>query len=93
MSQGAIAVIGASSDRQKFGNKCVRAYLAAGWEVYPINLHEHEIEGLDFLPGKFSNPVQFCLELRFGLKTPGHCAISLRCGQPRSLLLARLTAL
>lgn len=46
MSEGAIAVIGASNNRQKFGNKCVRAYLAAGWDVYPINLHEHEIEGL-----------------------------------------------
>jgi len=24
-------------DRRKFGNKSVRAYLDAGWEVYPIN--------------------------------------------------------
>ena len=41
-----IAVVGASADRHKFGNKCVRAYLLAGYEVYPINLHETEIEGL-----------------------------------------------
>lgn len=41
-----IAVLGASNDRQKFGNKCVRAYRAAGYQVFPINLHADEIEGL-----------------------------------------------
>lgn len=46
MSAGAIAVVGASKNRQKFGNKCVRAYTRAGWDVFPINPHEDEIEGL-----------------------------------------------
>ena len=41
-----IAVLGASTDRQKFGNKCVRAYLQAGYEVYPVNPREDAIEGL-----------------------------------------------
>jgi len=41
-----VAVIGASTDRAKFGNKCVRAYLAQGWDVYPINPKAGEIEGL-----------------------------------------------
>ncbi|HEX2254321.1 MAG TPA: CoA-binding protein [Thermoanaerobaculia bacterium] len=41
-----IAVIGASSDHRKFGNKCVRAYQKAGYEVYPVNLSEDEVEGL-----------------------------------------------
>lgn len=41
-----VAVIGASSDRRKFGNKCVRAYVEAGWRVFPVNPHEDEIEGL-----------------------------------------------
>ncbi len=41
-----IAVIGASADRKKFGNKCVRAYAQAGWTVYPINPKEKQIEGL-----------------------------------------------
>jgi predicted CoA-binding protein len=40
-----IAIIGASSKREKFGNKAVRAYLAQGWTVYPINPREAEIEG------------------------------------------------
>ena len=46
MSSGTIAVVGASSNRRKFGNKCVRAYHSAGWDVYPVNLHEELIEGL-----------------------------------------------
>lgn len=41
-----VAVIGASSNRQKFGNRAVRAYLQQGYRVVPINPHEREIEGL-----------------------------------------------
>jgi predicted CoA-binding protein len=41
-----IAVVGASSDRSKFSNKAVRAYLAQGWDVYPINPKGGMIEGL-----------------------------------------------
>ena len=41
-----VAVIGASSDRKKFGNRAVRAFLAQGYTVVPINPHETEIEGL-----------------------------------------------
>ena len=41
-----IAVVGASADHHKFGNKCVRAYQQAGYQVLPINLHADEIEGL-----------------------------------------------
>lgn len=41
-----VAVIGASTDRSKFGNRAVRAFLRQGYEVLPINPHEREIEGL-----------------------------------------------
>lgn len=41
-----VAVIGASSDRRKFGNKAVRAFVAQGYTVVPVNPHEAEIEGL-----------------------------------------------
>jgi predicted CoA-binding protein len=41
-----VAVIGASSDRRKFGNRAVRAYIEQGYQVVPINPHEKEIEGL-----------------------------------------------
>jgi len=41
-----VAVIGASTDRKKYGNKAVRAYLQEGWTVYPVNPKADEIEGL-----------------------------------------------
>jgi predicted CoA-binding protein len=41
-----VAVVGASSDRRKFGNKAVRAYRDSGHAVYPINPNETTIEGL-----------------------------------------------
>jgi len=40
-----VAVIGASKQRDKFGNKAVRSYLAHGHRVFPVNLRESEIEG------------------------------------------------
>ncbi len=42
-----IAVIGASRDRRKFGNKALRAFRARGYRVIPINLHEPDVEGLE----------------------------------------------
>lgn len=41
-----VAVIGASADRGKYGNKAVRAYVRQGYTVYPVNLKKTEIEGL-----------------------------------------------
>ena len=41
-----VAVIGASTDRRKFGNKGVRAFVKAGWRVFPVNPNEPEVEGL-----------------------------------------------
>lgn len=41
-----IAIIGASSDPKKFGNKAVRAFVSQGWKVFPIHPTETEIEGL-----------------------------------------------
>ena len=46
MSQPTVAIIGASTDRSKFGNKSVRAHLAQGYEVFPVNPKGGEIEGL-----------------------------------------------
>ena len=41
-----VAVIGASNNRSKFGNRAVRAFQQQGYTVIPINPHETEVEGL-----------------------------------------------
>lgn len=41
-----IAIIGASNDRSKFGNKAVRAFRQQGYEVFPVHPKEETIEGL-----------------------------------------------
>ena len=41
-----VAIVGASSDRRKFGNRAVRAFQQQGYTVVPINPHEAEVEGL-----------------------------------------------
>ena len=46
MTKQTVAIVGASAERSKFGNKSVRAYLAQGWEVYPVNPRGGVIEGL-----------------------------------------------
>jgi hypothetical protein len=53
-----VAIIGASADRGKFGNRAVRAYRAAGWIVYPVNPHAKDIEGLRAFPDVESIPGQ-----------------------------------
>jgi predicted CoA-binding protein len=40
-----VAVIGASSNREKWGNKAVRAFQQRGYTVYPVNPNEPEVEG------------------------------------------------
>ena len=42
----AFGVVGASSDRNKFGNKVLRCYLQKNLKVYPVNPHEKMIEGI-----------------------------------------------
>ena len=41
-----VAVIGASNNRRKYGNKAVRAFLAQGYEVLPVNPHEAVVGGV-----------------------------------------------
>ncbi len=40
-----VAIVGASSDRRKFGNKAVRSFRAQGYTVIPIHPSAEEIEG------------------------------------------------
>lgn len=46
MNRKTIAIIGASNDRAKFGNKAVRAFVQQGYEVFPVNPKAETIEGL-----------------------------------------------
>nr|MBA3296628.1 CoA-binding protein [Acidobacteriota bacterium] len=40
-----VAVIGASRNRDKFGNKALRAFEHRGYRVIPINPTEPDVEG------------------------------------------------
>jgi uncharacterized protein len=53
-----IAILGASADRQKFGNKAVRAFQQQGYTVYPVNPKETEIEGVVCYPSVSAVPVR-----------------------------------
>jgi predicted CoA-binding protein len=44
--QSTVAIIGASNDRSKFGNKAVRAFRERGYRVFPVNPKESEVEGI-----------------------------------------------
>ena len=46
MESGPYAVVGASTNREKFGNKVLRAYMDRGLTVHPVNPRAGEIEGL-----------------------------------------------
>jgi uncharacterized protein len=56
MAGKTVAVVGASRDRSKFGNKAVRAFRDAGWTVYPIHPTLKEVEGLAAYPNLESLP-------------------------------------
>ena len=51
-----VAVIGASSDRRKFGNRAVRAFRRQGYTVVPINPNERQVEGLKTYPSVLDVP-------------------------------------
>ena len=53
-----VVILGASTNRQKFGNKAVRAFVEQGYTVYPVNPRETVIEGLAVYPDLASVPVR-----------------------------------
>jgi predicted CoA-binding protein len=52
------AVVGASQNREKYGNKVLRCYLQHGLKAYPINPKETEIEGQPCFPSLSALPEQ-----------------------------------
>ena len=61
MSESSVAVLGASRDRRKYGNKAVRAYIESGFTVFPVNPKETTIEGLKAYPklDAIEGPIDF----------------------------------
>ena len=53
-----VAILGASANRKKFGNKAVRAFQQQGYAVYPVNPRENSIEGLPAFPSLAAVPVR-----------------------------------
>jgi predicted CoA-binding protein len=51
-----VAVIGASPDRHKFGNKALRAFRAAGYRAIPINPRHRLVEGEKAYPTVLDYP-------------------------------------
>lgn len=51
-----VAIVGASSDRRKFGNKALRAFQAEGYTVVPINPNEGTVEGIPTYPSVLDVP-------------------------------------
>jgi len=75
-----VAVIGASNNPAKYGNKAVRAYQRQGWTVYPVNPTETSVEGLPTFPAveAIPGPVD-----RAALYVPPHVGVRLLDGIAR----------
>jgi uncharacterized protein len=105
MSRPTVAVIGASNDRAKFGNKAVRAFVNAGCEVYPVHPSLEEVEGLrayrslDGVPREGLDRVSLYVPPRVGLEVLDQVAgkqvgeVWLNPGAESPEVLARASAL
>jgi acyl-CoA synthetase (NDP forming) len=74
-----IAIVGASIDRRKFGNKCVRAYKERGDTIYPIHPVHEEVEGLKVYRSVLDVPdeievASFYVPSQVGLRVLEECA-------------------
>jgi predicted CoA-binding protein len=98
-----VAVVGASTDRRKFGNKAVRAFLRQGYEVVPVNPHEAEVEGLQAyasvtdVPGPLDLitvyvPPEIGLQLVDGFAAKGAAELWLNPGSESDALVERARA-
>jgi predicted CoA-binding protein len=56
LASGSFAVVGASTDRSKYGNKVLRCYQQHGRKVYPVNPRAPEVEGLRAYPSLAALP-------------------------------------
>ena len=99
-----VAIIGASPNRRKVGNKALRAFLAAGYRAIPITPNHAEVEGerayatvLDY-PGVFDMasiyvPPHVGETVIDGLAAKGITEVWLNPGAESDRLVARARAL
>ena len=99
-----VAIIGASSNRRKFGNKALRAFREAGYRAVPITPNHAEVEGepayatvLDY-PGTFDMasvyvPPHIGETLLEGLAKKGIAEVWFNPGAESSRLIARAKVL
>jgi uncharacterized protein len=99
-----VAIIGASPNRRKFGNKALRAFLEAGYRAIPITPNHAEVEGekayasvLDY-PGPFDMasvyvPPHIGETVIDSLATKGITEVWLNPGAESDRLVARAKAL
>ena len=57
MTKPTVAIVGASTDPQKFSHKSILAHLGAGYDVYPVNPREKTIVGLTCYASVLDIPV------------------------------------
>lgn len=99
-----VAIVGASSNRQKFGNKALRAFREAGYRVIPITPRHATVEGepayatvLDY-PGPIDLatvyvPPEVGETLLEGLAAKGIAEVWFNPGSESDALIARARAL
>jgi len=58
LARGPYAVVGASANRAKYGNKVLRCYLQHDLEVYPVNPNRQQVEQLACYPDLAQVPTQ-----------------------------------
>lgn len=56
LESGRFAVVGASADRSKYGNKVLRCYQMHGYDAVPVNPKEKAIEGVACVPSVAALP-------------------------------------
>lgn len=99
-----VAIVGASADRRKFGNKALRAFRAAGFRTVPVTPHAASVEGerayatvLDYPEpidlATLYVPPEVGEQLLDGLAAKGIVEVWINPGAGSSRLLARAKAL
>ena len=77
LAAGPWAVVGASTDRSKYGNKVLRCYQQAGKSpVYPVHPKEREIEGLAAYPSLTALPERPRAQFHPSLEPADHAAFN-----------------